>query len=88
MFNQSKKLIKIKNVIEQKDAEKINLEIDSVKEIENILNYLLNRQEFYSRTYTCLEKSFKSAIKTIMQTEAAKINTISNDKKSGNKQEL
>ena len=79
IFNLSKKISKIKTVIENKENEKIGIE--PVKEIENILKYLMNRQNFYEETFNCLEKSFKKAIKNFIKKEGNIIDRLSDDKK-------
>ena len=79
IFNLSKKISKIKSVIENKETEKLQLEF--VKEIENVLEYLLNRQKLYEEVFNCLEKGFKKAIKTFVKKEAQLIDKNSDDKK-------
>ena len=59
-------------MIEKKDSP--FSEIKGNKEINNILNYLFNKQMFYEETFNCLEKRFKSVIE------------MANDKKIENNQ--
>lgn len=85
VYNLSKKISKIKTIIENKEIEKISM--DPTKEIENILIYLMNRQNLFEGIFNCLEKSFKKSIKAFIKKEPNKVEKISDDK-SNNKDEL
>lgn len=85
VFNLSKKISKVKTIIENKEIEKIAM--DPSKEIDNILSYLMNRQNLFEGIFDCLEKSFKKAIKAFIKKEANKDYSLSDDN-SNKKDEL